>query len=67
VKKILVACCLLSLLAPVAAELEISRWHPERYRGYEEAYEVGIPAFALAAAGILGLSVLALMKLVQKK
>lgn len=66
-KKVFIACCLLSLLAPVIAELEIARWHPERYQGYESRFEVGIVAFAIAAAGILGLSVLGLLKLVQTK
>jgi hypothetical protein len=66
-KKILIACCLLSLTAPVLAELEIARWHPERYEGYESRFEVGIAAFAIAACGILGLSVLGLLKLIQQK
>ena len=66
-KKIFIACCLLCLTAPVLAELEISRWHPERYQGYESRFEVGIATFAIAACGILGLAVLGLMTIIQKK
>ncbi|MEO8678854.1 MAG: hypothetical protein ABI665_07400 [Vicinamibacterales bacterium] len=66
-KRAFIACCLVSLLAPVAAELEIGRWHPERYQGYESRFELGIASFAIAACGILGLSVLGLLKLIQKQ
>lgn len=66
-KRLFIAVCLLCLLAPVVAELEISRWHPGRYEGYESRFEVGIATFAIAACGIIGLGVLGLLRLIQKK
>jgi hypothetical protein len=65
VKRLFIALCLLSLLAPVAAHLDATKWRPESYLGYEDHLQVGIPALALAMVGTLGLVGMGLHRLVH--